>query len=250
MVHTASLLETPSLDLIPNPYDLQRGDVCRYPIRVFLAHPENIIMAGLKTLLHQYARHIQVVGEASDLKTLQEKLSHSSATVLLLDIVLLTLDTIPVLKDLLNNSHAQVLLMADQSEEWLKRQAIACGVRGLVEKTDNPNRLFRGIESLHNGETWLNPIWLANSARQLSAPYSGYREMSASDRIASLTKCELETTLAMFQYAREKNHVVADALNISPATLRNRLSIIYEKLNVSGKAGLILFVIENGLAPS
>jgi len=51
----------------------------------------------------------------------------------------------------------------------------------------------------------------------------------------------------MHQLGGEKNEVVADALNISPSTLRNRLSIIYEKLDVPGKAGLILFVSENGL---
>jgi DNA-binding NarL/FixJ family response regulator len=249
-VHNEFMVKPRSLDLVPNPYDLQRGDVCRYPIRVFLAHPENIIMWGLKTLLQQYARHIQVVGEAFDLNTMRDQLLNSKATVVILDIVLLSLESLPVLTDVLNHCHAQILLMADHSDDWLKREAIANGVRGLVEKSDPPEKLFRGIESLHNGDTWLNPIWLANSARQFSAAYAVRREMTASDRIASLTKCELLTVLTMYKYAREKNHVVADALNISPATLRNRLSIIYEKLNVSGKAGLILFVLENGLVPS
>jgi two-component system, NarL family, nitrate/nitrite response regulator NarL len=236
-----------ALNLVPCFHDLQRGEVCRYPIRLFLANPESLLNWGLRTLLQHYARHIQVVGEVHDLISAQDQIVDSHATVLLVDSSLLKSETFPVLNALLNNGTAQVLLMADASEEWLKREMIAQGVRGVVEKRDPPDRLFRGIEALHNGETWLNPNWLSLSVRQLSPSYDFTRDRSARARIASLTPTELETVRMMFKHAGQKNHVVAMALNISPATLRNRLSVIYNKLDVAGKAGLILFVTQNGL---
>jgi DNA-binding NarL/FixJ family response regulator len=215
--------------LVPKQYALQLGEVCRYPIRVILANPQVIIMRGLRSLIQEYARHIHVVGEVNDFASLHTVLSSTVGTVVVLDIALLT----------------QILVMENNAEEWLKREAIAHGVRGFVDQNDPPAKLLRGIEALHNGETWLNPIWLKASAQLFSIRTASRKDLNGDKRCSELTKSERETVKIMYENASEKNDVIAQLLNISPSTLRNRLTIIYDKLGVTGKAGLILFLSEN-----
>ena len=239
------LIGTPVL--VPNQHELQRGEVCRFPIRLILANPQPMVMWSQRVLIEQFARHIEIVGEVLNLAALDELLSKSMATVVLLDISLMTIETMPKIKALIQDHSTQVLVIENSTEEWLKREGIAHGIRGFIDRDDPPPKLFRGIEALHNGDTWFNSIWLSGAPSQYSRRSKSRRDTSAKERIASLTKCERQTMIFMHQLGGEKNEVVADALNISPSTLRNRLSIIYEKLDVPGKAGLILFVSENGL---
>jgi DNA-binding NarL/FixJ family response regulator len=242
---SSPLIGTPVL--VPNQHELQRGEVCRYPIRLILANPQPMVMWSQRVLIEQFARHIEVVGEVLNIASLEELLSVSITTVVLLDISLMTIETLPQIQELIQHHSTQVLVIGNSSEEWLKREGIAHGIRGFIDRDDPPPKLFRGIEALHNGDTWLNPIWLSGSTQQFSHRPTSRRDTTAKGRIASLTKCEYQTMIFMHKLGGEKNDVVADALNISPSTLRNRLSIIYEKLDVPGKAGLILFVAENGL---
>lgn len=231
--------------LVPKQYALQLGEVCRYPIRVILANPQVIIMRGLRSLIQEYARHIHVVGEVNDFASLHTVLSSTVGTVVVLDIALLTPQSMPEITELLQKYPTQILVMENNAEEWLKREAIAHGVRGFVDQNDPPAKLLRGIEALHNGETWLNPIWLKASAQLFSIRTASRKDLNGDKRCSELTKSERETVKIMYENASEKNDVIAQLLNISPSTLRNRLTIIYDKLGVTGKAGLILFLSEN-----
>ena len=76
-------------DLAPRISDIQRGEVCPYPIRVFIADRQSISIWGLRSLLKQYAPHIEVVGEACDVESLENQLGAIQATVLLIDSSLL-----------------------------------------------------------------------------------------------------------------------------------------------------------------
>lgn len=239
-----------SSQLVPSPHELQRGEVCSYPIRVIIANPQVMVIWSLRALIQQFARHMHVVGEVDNLNALKAFLSPDVPSVVLLDGSLITRESMPTIQSLLNGYLTQFLLMVDNSEEGLKREGLAHGIRGFIGKGDPPAKLFRAIEALHNGETWFNPIWVAHSAQQLTTHTPSRKYSSRSDQIASLTKSELETIQTMYLYVGEKNYAVAEALKISPSTLRNRLTVIYEKLDVTGKAALILFVKENGLAPS
>ncbi len=244
-MNTALSLRIEPSHLVPKQHALQNGEVCRYPIRLILANPHAIMMRGLRNLIQEYAKHMNIVGEVYDLESLRKVLTSSVATVVVLDIALLTPQSIPELTELLQTYPIQILVMENKSEEWLKREAIAHGVRGFVDQNDPPAKLLRGIEALHNGETWLNPIWLKTSAQQFSIRTSTRKNMSGPQRFSALTKSERETVKKMYENASKKNDVIAQLLNISPSTLRNRLTIIYEKLSVTGKAGLILFIFEN-----
>ena len=237
-------------DLAPRISDIQRGEVCPYPIRVFIADRQSISIWGLRSLLKQYAPHIEVVGEACDVESLENQLGAIQATVLLIDSSLLKQEFSKNIKALLEIRPTPILVLSDASEERLQREAISQGAQGVLDKTALPIRLIRAIEALHNGETWINPI-LFSKPESCSVQSKLTREgPSMDERISSLTKSERETAQAMFRHGRDKNLVIASELNISPSTLRNRLTIIYEKLDVSGKAALILFVSENGLDAS
>src|SRR5262249_14154125 len=63
--------------------------------------------------------------------------------------------------------------------------------------------------------------------------------------IASLTKRERE--IINFVSQGLKNQQIADRLFISEGTVRNHLTVIYEKLGVTDRFGLIIYATSRGL---
>jgi DNA-binding NarL/FixJ family response regulator len=61
-----------------------------------------------------------------------------------------------------------------------------------------------------------------------------------------LTDRELQVITAILK-SNNPGKIIANELGISESTLRNKLSVIYEKLGVHNRQGLFSYAHENGL---
>ena len=68
-----------------------------------------------------------------------------------------------------------------------------------------------------------------------------------SAKIASLTLRERNIIVALGRAASARHRVIADLLGMSEHTLRNHLSKIYSKLDVTGHFDLYLYARRHGL---
>lgn len=66
----------------------------------------------------------------------------------------------------------------------------------------------------------------------------------------SLTTRELECVQAVVDGAGEKSLAIAQTLNMSEHTLHNHLGIIYSKLDVRGRTGLLAWAYRHGYTPA
>ena len=169
-------------------------------------------------------------------------------------VVLVDLDgptTMEDLSHLATKSNSKILVLTGWLQGDLQDRAILAGARGVVSKHEQPSTLLKAIECLHRGEIWVDRDATGRIFMQLVKRQGqpDAQELDAmQSKIASLTRRERQAVAALANDASAPGKVIADRLNISEHTLRNHLTAIYDKLQVSNRLALYAFAHRHGLA--
>jgi len=145
----------------------------------------------------------------------------------------------------LDGEPPRVLVLMAVRDEQMHHRAIAAGALGLVMQDQPADVLIHAIKCLHAGEIWLERTMTARVMRESLHP----RPVDPNDprkRIALLN--ERESEVIVFVCEGLKNQAIADRLFISEATVRHRLTSIFEKLKVADRLELVIFAYRYGLA--
>ncbi len=231
------------------------------PIRVLLADDHTVTLWGLGQLVESAHPRLSVSGTAS---TCAELLAHPAlpqTDVVLLDLRLRDANAINCIAPLVKDARVQVVLLTGDVNPSHHRDAVLCGARGVVLKSQPTQHILDAIERVHAGEVWFDGSLMSMLLGALpgvpgpggepghaggSGSRSGPKD-DATRRIATLTPKEHQVIEAMVKHRGVKNLVVADALSMSEHTLSNHLTVIYSKLGVPGKLNLYVYAMEHRL---
>ena len=130
-----------------------------------------------------------------------------------------------------------VLTIHSEVEYLLK--AVDIGVNGYLLKDSESAELKKAITAVVNGENYIQPSLIPI----LNAKMVDRDTDSA--KIESLTKRELEVlkNLSYGMYNKE----IAEKLNISERTVKNHISNIFKKIEVTDRTQAAVFAIRNNL---
>ena len=179
-------------------------------IKIMIADDHSMIREGLKSLL-ELEGDIQVVAEAEDGVDCLEKLKICTPDVLLLDINMPRKNGLEVLQTLKSSkSKVKVLVLTVHNEVEYLMKAV------YIQPSLIPSLNSKMIEKNRD-----------------------------EGKIESLTKRELEVLklLAVGMYNKE----VAEKLNISERTVKNHVSNIFKKIEVTDRTQAAVFTIRNNL---
>lgn len=208
-------------------------------IKIMITDDHSMIREGLKNLL-ELDGDIEVIAEAIDGEDCLEKLETVKPDVLLLDINMPKMNGLEVLKNLkARKSKIKVLVLTVHNEIEYLLKAVDIGVNGYVLKDSESSELKKAIFALVEGETYIQPSLIP-------ALNSKMIEKNEDEvKIDSLTRRELEVLklLAVGMYNKE----VAEKLNISERTVKNHVSNIFKKLEVTDRTQAAVFAIRNNL---
>ena len=208
-------------------------------IKIMITDDHSMIREGLKNLL-ELDGDIEVIAEAIDGEDCLEKLETVKPDVLLLDINMPKMNGLEVLKNLkARKSKIKVLVLTVHNEIEYLLKAVDIGVNGYVLKDSESLELKKAIFALVEGETYIQPSLIP-------ALNSKMIEKNEDEvKIDSLTRRELEVLklLAVGMYNKE----VAEKLNISERTVKNHVSNIFKKLEVTDRTQAAVFAIRNNL---
>lgn len=208
-------------------------------IKIMITDDHSMIREGLKSLL-ELDGDIEVIAEAVDGEDCLEKLETVKPDVLLLDINMPKMNGLEVLKNLkARKSKIKVLVLTVHNEIEYLLKAVDIGVNGYVLKDSESSELKKAIFALVEGETYIQPSLIP-------ALNSKMIEKNEDEvKIDSLTRRELEVLklLAVGMYNKE----VAEKLNISERTVKNHVSNIFKKLEVTDRTQAAVFAIRNNL---
>lgn len=208
-------------------------------IKVMLADDHILMREGIRQLL-EFDHTIEIVGEVSNGEQCINMIYEVKPQVLLLDINMPVKNGIEVLQEIRNKElDVKVLILTVHNEIDYLLKAMDIGVNGYILKESDFSELKKAIDTVISGETYIQPnlIPLLNN-RMVSRDKD-------KDKIEELTKRELEV---LIEVANGKlNKEIANELKISERTVKNHISNIFKKIDVSDRTQAAVFAIKNDL---
>ena len=218
------------------------------PIRVMIVDDHKSIVWGLQRLIESSEPRMEVVAMATSCAEMLNTVAAANPDIILLDLDLNGESAVDVMLDLPRLSSAQVLVLTGVRDPMVHQAAIMRGARGVVGKDESADVLLLAIERVHAGEVWINRQMMG---KVLSAISSGNANEANSNpeiaRIASLTPREREIVRVVVKNRGAKSMEIAESMHISEHTLRNHLTVIYDKLNLRNRLDLFAYAVEHRL---
>jgi DNA-binding NarL/FixJ family response regulator len=212
------------------------------PIRVLIVDDHTVVRKGLNALLSTPRFNIEVVGEAADGIEAIQNVDTFTPDVILLDLVMPRKGGLEVIRELRENgSDVRILILSSFSEDDDIVEAIRAGAEGYLMKDCSPDELVHAIRSVHSGQFTLP----GEIARKVMLVGEQDDQLSGEQE---LTLRETDVLICMAQGL--SNQDIAEALGISPYTVRSHVRNILRKLDVKNRTQAVLIAIERGLTPS
>lgn len=207
-------------------------------IKVMLADDHVLMREGIRQLL-EFDGTISVIAEANNGVECMEQLLSVHPDILLLDINMPVMNGIEVLQEIKKNISVKVLVLTVHNEVEYLLKAVDIGVDGYIMKDAESAELKKAINCIIQGETYIQPSLVpALNSRLVS------RDIDK-EKINSLTKRELEVLIEVANGMFNKE--IATSLNISERTVKNHISNIFKKIDVSDRTQAAVFAIKNDL---
>ena len=207
--------------------------------KVMIADDHSLIREGLKQLL-EFDGNIEVVSEAANGVECLDKLEDSVPDILLLDINMPEKNGLEVLDEIKKKEYdIKVLILTVHNELEYLLKAVDIGVDGYILKDSKSDELKRAIQSVLSGENYIQASLIPALNNRLAN-----RDVDK-DKIDSLTSRELEVLIQVANGMFNKE--IATSLNISERTVKNHVSNIFKKIDVSDRTQAAVFAIKNNI---
>ncbi|CAM3111817.1 LuxR C-terminal-related transcriptional regulator [Janthinobacterium lividum] len=217
-------------------------------IRVMLVSDHKTWLWGLEQLLAGAQPAMQVVASSTEIDS-----ALLLARTLCPDVIVLDADlgcggacAIDYLPQLLGNGVSRVLLFSGTQDQAECGRAVRSGARAVLGKETSIKQLIDAIARLHQGELCLDPALLDSMLGVLNKPEAA--PDPEEQRIARLTLKERKIVAMMVEGNGALNRAIAQRAFISEQTLRNHLTSIYSKLDVTNRLELYVYATRNRLA--
>lgn len=213
-------------------------DTCR--TRVLLVDDHSVFREGLRELLNKRP-DIEVVAEAG---TGQEALAQIALQpdVVVLDIKLPDMDGIAVCRRILEaDNGSRIVMLTMYGEDEYLFQALQAGASGFVMKHASSEEVVSAIRAAARGQSDLDP---STTARVLE----DYRRL-AQERSAGMRRPLSQRDLIVLALIADgaTNREIAAHLAVSEQTIKNGLSVLYQKLGVRNRAEAVMTMAQEDI---
>lgn len=210
-------------------------------VSVLIADDHTLFRQGLRQLL-EMEPDIEIVAEAGDGQEAIAKALSSRPDIALLDIQMPVLDGVAVIKRL-GQLHPQgkcIVLTMYRQDKYVF-DAIKSGAYGYLLKDSDFSDVVKAIRAVNRGEALVDPAIAIKVLEEFRKP------LGVSVQKVSLTGREMEILKLVAKGLG--NQEIAKTLCLSEKTVRNRLSIIFQKLHINNRTEAALYAIKEGIIP-
>lgn len=203
-------------------------------IRILVADDHTLFREGLKALFGSII-DTAVVGEASTGTAVVTLAESTQPDVVLMDIQMPGINGIEATRQIVQTSpHIGVIMVTMFEDDDSLFAAMKAGARGYVLKGADQEEMLRVIRAVARGEALFGPA----IAARLQAYFAAPKPAAIPEAFPDLTEREREVLTLLAQGSN--NQEIARKLFISPKTVRNHCSNIYNKLQVVDRAQAII----------
>jgi DNA-binding NarL/FixJ family response regulator len=211
------------------------------PIRLLIADDHPYFRRGVRSLLDALPE-IELVGEAGTGAEAIAQATSLQPDVVLMDLQMPDVNGIEATRQILRTSpHIGILVVTMFKDDDSIFAAMRAGARGYLLKGADQGEIVRAITAVAYGEAIFSPA----VAHRLMRYFADLESAALPQAFPELTEREHEV-LDLIAQGRG-NAEIAQALAISPKTVRNHISNIFDKLQVADRAQAIVRARDAGL---
>ena len=200
-------------------------------------HP--LTLEGLSHLLRECS--IDVLQRCTTGRQLLESLIAHQPSLTLLDIHIGDPDGLSVLREVRRRGLlVPVILMTGPLGDGELVEGVRLGIRGLVRKDDDLEKVAECVRTVAGGGTCLDQALVGRALSAVLSREAALRELT---RLLTGREIEIFKMCVTGKQARE----IASTLGVSGGTVKVHLHHIYEKLQVSSRAQLVEFGRDRGI---
>jgi DNA-binding NarL/FixJ family response regulator len=208
------------------------------PINVMIADDHSMVREGIKQIL-ELDGDIKVNAVAGNGRECIDILDEKKTDVLLLDINMPNMNGLQVLQYFREKkTNIKIIILTIHNEvEYLVR-AVEIGVDGYVLKDSDSSVLKKAIFTINNGDSFIQPELTPMLKKRLESKALNLRMFED-----TLTRREIEVLKLLAEGLFNKE--IAYTLSISEKTVKNHVSNIFKKINVSDRTQAAVYAIKN-----
>lgn len=212
------------------------------PIRVMLVDRHQIVLWGLEKLIDAEKPTMEVVGKADNCVDARRLVSETQPDILLLDPNTDAGQGADIVSHLVQGGHTRVVIFTGVHDMGAAEHAVLNGARGVVRKEDSTGTLLNAIRKVHVGELWLDRETTGRIFSKFAKAGGNAPVDLTAAMIDGLTHKEHAVLCTFANFPGAANKKIAETLFISDHTLRNHLTSIFAKLDITNRCGLCEFV--------
>jgi two-component system, NarL family, response regulator DevR len=208
------------------------------PIRLLLVDDHQVVLVGLRTVLHN-RQGITVVGEAGSRADAVQAAKRLTPDVVLMDVRLPDGSGIEACRDILaRHPMTRVIFLTSFADDEFSQAAVLAGAQGYVLKNIDSDLLIRSIHAVFKGQSLLSPALTQRALDRLKAGPA----QAGPARTQSLAPQE-ERVLALVAEGLTNKEIGA-ALQLSDKTVKNYLSNMFQKLHITRRAQAATYFVK------
>jgi DNA-binding NarL/FixJ family response regulator len=209
------------------------------PIRILIADDHEVVRMGIRALIQQHA-HLHVVAEAATGEEAVEQALLHKPDVVVMDVRMPGMLGVEACQKIVQQlPNTRVIMLTSYAEDELLFAAIRAGASGYVLKRIGSDDLIRTIEAVGRGESALDPAMTEAIFRELRHT----EKNKEAALFAELTSQEMRV-LALIADGLT-NREIASRLFLGEGTVRNYVSNLLSKLNLSNRAEAAAFAVQH-----
>lgn len=202
-------------------------------IRVLIAEDHDLVLEAVKARLSRDGG-IEIVGTVSDGASLVTAYAALQPDVVLTDSGMPRMTGVEATHEIRKTyPDAKILFLSGYDDQETIAQAIAAGASGFVVKTVAPQQLCDCVRKVADGEL----VFDQTATKVLMAEVRSPTQHKADTASSPLSARELE--ILNLVAADLTNNEIAEALFISPLTVKTHVERILAKLGVRGRVGAV-----------
>ncbi len=214
------------------------------PIKVLLADDHGLVREGLRKILEIEA-DLRVVGEAADGLEVLRMVDELAPSVVLMDINMPVADGIAATREIVRkHPNTGVIILTMHKEDAHAVRAIQAGARGYLLKSAKASELVSAIRAVDKGASLVDPMMMTKVLDEFRRMA---KETGAQDGLAGLSETELD--ILRLLAAGASNKEVAKKLGLANSTVKNKLTVLFSKIDVADRTQAAIFALKRGLVP-
>lgn len=210
-------------------------------LKILLVDDHEVVRLGIKALLSNYPEY-EVVTEAANADEAVQKAHEYEPDVIIMDIRLPGKSGIDATREIMDDlPDTKIIMLTSFAEDDLLFDAINAGAYGYILKQIGSDDLINALGTIGRGESLLDPALTQKVFKRV-------REASrkaTDEAFATLSDQELRI-LALISEGKTNKQIAADIF-LSEKTVRNYVSSILSKLNLSTRSEAAAYAVKHSV---